>query len=225
MLSTLDHKSVPWSGRDASVKKDSLAAAAWTIVAELGISVLDAAANQQQLEKLAEIILSRAQPVESIDEFSTPVALAHILSTAETWELPNLRSALLKALVGASASKGSATGVFTVLTACPAQWLSKGARNQLLTAAYQLDADLKGQERAVVRSWLARLASVTMTPSRRWTRRPMDVRRRRLLFSSSRSRTSSSSSVPTRSRSRSSSSRRRRTRPRASRRGAPCRRF
>lgn len=149
-----------WSGRDASVQKDSLAAAAWTIVAELGISVLDAAANQQQLEKLTEIILSRAQPVVSTDEFSAPVALAHILSTAETWELPNLRSALLKELVGASSSKGSATGVFTVLTACPAQWLSKGARNQLLTAAYQLDADLKGEERAVVRSWLARLASV-----------------------------------------------------------------
>lgn len=122
--------------------------------------MLDSAANQKQLEDLVAIILSRAQPVETTDELSTPVALAHILSTAETWELPNLRSALLKALVSASASEGNTTGIFTVLTACPAQWLSKGARNQLLTAAYQLDADLTGEERAIVRSWLARLASV-----------------------------------------------------------------
>ncbi|GMK57070.1 hypothetical protein CspeluHIS016_0309100 [Cutaneotrichosporon spelunceum] len=147
LLTTLTGPSESWSGRDATVGPN-LAAAAWTLAAEGGLSVFESA-SAAQLDTLAGTIVARAGPAEGL---SVGAAIARILNTAETWELPGLRAALLRALV-AAAKAGSG---FVVLAASPGPWLSKGARAALVAAAY--DADAAGAERAAIRAWLARLA-------------------------------------------------------------------
>ncbi|BEI96791.1 hypothetical protein CcaverHIS631_0203800 [Cutaneotrichosporon cavernicola] len=138
-----------WSGRDASVGSN-LAAAAWTLAAEGGLSVFESASSSQ-LDTLATTIVSVAGPEE--EGLSVSRAINRILGTAETWELPSLRAALLRALV-AAAETGSG---FAVLAASPAPWLSKSARGALVTAAYEADAS-SSAERSAIRAWLARLA-------------------------------------------------------------------
>ncbi|BEJ11920.1 hypothetical protein CspHIS471_0203800 [Cutaneotrichosporon sp. HIS471] len=138
-----------WSGRDASVGSN-LAAAAWTLAAEGGLSVFESASSSQ-LDMLATTIVSDAGPEE--EGLSVSRAINRILGTAETWELPSLRAALLRALVTA-AKTGSG---FAVLAASPAPWLSKSARGALVTAAYEADAS-SSAERAAIRAWLTRLA-------------------------------------------------------------------
>lgn len=144
-----------WSGRDASVTDKTLAAAVWTLAAEAGLSVFECG-SQEQLDRLAGIIVSRAQSdIDVSDGLTVARAVARVLGSAETWELANLRAALLRALVAAAAKDG---GGFAVLAACPAPWLGKSARASLLTAAYEADASADDETRAAIRAWLARLA-------------------------------------------------------------------
>lgn len=143
-----------WTGRVATVASPSLPAAGWTILAQQGMAVLDATADTTQLDRLASLIVSLAS--DDIMPFSTSTAIRRILSTAETWELVAFRTALLRAL---TPGKSVPAGTFAVLSACPASWLSKGARNALLEAAYAVDAGSDTTQRAPIRTWLARLAS------------------------------------------------------------------
>ncbi|CAK9780125.1 unnamed protein product [Cutaneotrichosporon oleaginosum] len=142
-----------WSGRDANVSEKTLAAAAWTLAAEGGLSVFETALPAQ-LDTLASTIVARTGPVEEDEGLSVRRALARVLGTAETWELSSLRAALLRALVTAAKEGGG----FAVLAASPAPWLSKSARGALIAAAYEADANAEPGTRDAIRAWLARLA-------------------------------------------------------------------
>lgn len=109
-------------------------------------------ATPAQLERLVSIVISRAGAEPGL---SVGAAVQRLLSSADTWELPAFRTALLKALVDAAKSRGA----FVVLSTCPAAWLSKGARTALLDAAYAVDKDASTETQVAIRTWLARLAA------------------------------------------------------------------
>lgn len=153
LISALDTGKRAWSGRAAGVTEKSLGAAAWTVAAERGVSVFDAAATPAQLDSLASIIVSRAGG--DSDGLTIAAGIHRVLGNAQTWELPALRAALLRALVSAEGKRGA----FVVLSACPAPWLSKNARTSLLETAYTVDAQSDDETRTAIRSWLARLAA------------------------------------------------------------------
>ncbi|KAL1412497.1 hypothetical protein Q8F55_000242 [Vanrija albida] len=156
LLHTLDlSPKRAWTGRDAAVTDKTLAAAAWTIVAQGGLSPLDVTATPAQLDKLVALIVARAGG--DADGLSVSAAIQRLLSSADTWELPAVRTALLKALVESAAGKSS-RGAFVVLATCPTPWLSKGARAALLDAAYAVDKDASAETQTAIRKWLARLA-------------------------------------------------------------------
>ncbi|RSH81319.1 uncharacterized protein EHS24_008762 [Apiotrichum porosum] len=160
ILSVLDGSAKKaWSGRDATVTDKTLAAAAWTLTAERGLAVLDATATSAQLDTLAGTMIARASTAD--EGYSVAAAVKRVFSNAETWELANVRNALLKALPAAKA------GAFVVLSACPAAWLSKPARVALLEAAYATDAaagEGDNETRAAIRTWLTRLAAADVYP-------------------------------------------------------------
>ncbi|KAL7420823.1 hypothetical protein Q5752_004776 [Cryptotrichosporon argae] len=145
----------PWSGRDADVTSKTLAAAAWTIVAERGLAVFEARATPSQLDQLAQCVLEQSK--RAVDGLSVSTAIGRLLSSAETWELPGFRAALLKQLVEHAKTDAGARAAYAVLVRAPVAWLTKPARAALLDAAYAVD-EAAADARVVVRRWLGRLA-------------------------------------------------------------------
>ncbi|KAK4684806.1 hypothetical protein P7C73_g5358, partial [Tremellales sp. Uapishka_1] len=149
--SLLDILSLPgnadWSGRVAS-SKETVPAAVWQIVAERGMVLLDEIATPAQQERFAQTLLSLIHDPTSPRDLSVHGAVSRILSTSETWELPNIRSALPKTL-----TSSNTPNTFTFLNFAPTTYLSKSARSTLLEQAYQAESD-----RVNIRKWLARLA-------------------------------------------------------------------
>ena len=138
---------------------ESLAASAWQLLAEEGIFVFASYGQQEQRKNLARLLGLHVDP----NSKTSPVSRSaqSILSASDTWELPNLRTALID-LLSAAFSTTSETLDLTMLDLLSATPISALPRSQLQSVTHSLcigfDAGLDDRTCIKILHWLSRLA-------------------------------------------------------------------
>ncbi|GJE87799.1 Urb2 domain-containing protein [Phanerochaete sordida] len=190
VLGALERPAAPWSGAAHAIAADAHATtAACHLLVGRWLPLLDAAASDEQLARFARLVTAPQSSSPGYEVPGADLSVADILQralhNAELWELPRLRDALLAqidaatrpldavdvpaALRGAPSADAAAlapdaageiAGAYRLLLHIPAEYLSRGARGELLRRALAADVlcgEGDARARLFVREFLRRL--------------------------------------------------------------------
>ncbi|KAF7322796.1 Urb2 domain-containing protein [Mycena chlorophos] len=132
-----------------------------SMLVERWLPTFDALASDQQLENLVEILFRLQQDDDG------RLLLLNSLTSAEIWELPRLRVALLTFAdvttarlkdLPSAARRDAASSIYRILLLFPVETLSRSARSDITTRAIETDISLLKSECPELRLFLERVS-------------------------------------------------------------------